>query len=166
MKKKLPYIIIGAVVIAITAFIVWQMAHSVSREDVFEEACKETCQGFSSYSADSKGYKVTSYTKGNPSTVVVLNRYNDSLKAAKAFENREVSQIGIIPEDGKIQYMAHGTSVYLVHNRHNDKYYCIGLVGDKMIFGIRSTDGNYFSSLFTNIRNSYFSKCVERGRGL
>ena len=89
MKKKLPFIIIGAAVAAIMAFIIWQMAHSVSREDVFEEACREACHGFSSYSADSNGYKVTSYTKGNPSTVVVLNRYRDSLKAAKAFENRE-----------------------------------------------------------------------------
>ncbi len=166
MKKKLPYIIMGIAFAAIAFFIVWQMVHSVSREDVFEEACKEACHGFSSYTADSDGYKVTSYTKGNPSTVVVLNRYRDSLKAAKAFQNREVSTIGTIPEDGKIQYMAHGTSVYLVHNRHNDKYYCIGLVGDKMIFGIRSTDGNFFSTLFTNIRDSYFAKCTERGRGL
>ena len=62
--------------------------------------------------------------------------------------------------------MAHSTTVYLVHNRHNDKYYCIGLVGDNMIFGIRSTDGNFFSTLFTGIRNSYFQKCTERGKGL
>ena len=83
MKKKLPFIIIGTVFVAVIAFIIWQMAHSVSREDVFEEACKEACHGFSSYSADSSGYKVTSYTKGNPSTVVVLNRYKESLKAAE-----------------------------------------------------------------------------------
>ncbi|MCR5649839.1 MAG: hypothetical protein K6F86_01490 [Lachnospiraceae bacterium] len=166
MKKKLPYIIIGVVSAAVIAFIVWQMVHSVSREDVFEEACREACKGFSSYSGDADGYKITTYTKGNPSTTVVLNRYRDSLKAAKAFETRTVSTIGTIPEDGKVQYNAHGTTVYLVHNRHNDKYYCIGLIGDKMIFGIRSVDGNFFSTLFTAIRDTYFSKCVERGRGL
>ncbi|MBO4374869.1 MAG: hypothetical protein J5829_07155 [Lachnospiraceae bacterium] len=166
MQKKLPYIIIGIVVACIGGFIIWQMLHSVSREDLFEESCKTNCKGFSSYTADSDGYKVTSYTKGNPSTVVVINRYRDSLKAAKAFENRTVSTIGDIPDDGKIQYLSHGTSVYLVHNRHNDKYYCIGLVGEKLIFGIRSTDGNYFSTLYTAIRDTYFSECTKRGKGL
>ncbi|MBQ7464595.1 MAG: hypothetical protein IJS86_07020 [Lachnospiraceae bacterium] len=166
MKKKLPIIIMSILVAGIAAFIIWQMMHSVSREDLFEEACSETCKGFSTYSADSDGYKVTSYTKGNPSTVVVINKYNSSTKAAKAFESRNISTIGTIPEGGKVSYLAHGTNVYLVHNRHNDKYYCIGIVNEKIVFGIRSTDGNYFSTLFTGIRDSYFNKCIKRGRGL
>lgn len=166
MKKRLPAIIIGIIAAGLLAFIIWQMIHSVSREDLFEEACSETCKGFSAYSADSDGYVITSYTRGNPSTTVVLNRYSSSSKAAKAFESRTVSTIGSLPEGGKVTYFAHGTSVYLVHDRHNDKYFCIGLVGDKMIFGIRSTDGNYFSTLFTSIRDSYFGKCIDRGRGL
>ncbi len=166
MKKRLPTIIIGIIIAGVAAFIIWQMMHSVTREDLFEDACSEACRGFSTYTADSDGYRITSYTKGNPSTVVVINKYKSSTKAAKAFESRTISTIGTLPEGGKVSYLAHGTTVYLIHNRHNDKYYCIGVVGDDLVFGIRSTDGNYFSTLFTSIRDTYFNNCIKRGKGL
>ncbi len=163
MKKIIPFLIIGLITVSLAVFIIWQIAHSTTHEEVFEASCAESCIGFSSSKTENDGFTTTTYSKGTPSTLLVIDSYKNTKKAADAFENLSVSGIGNLPDDGYTQNFAHNIKVYFVHNRNNKTYYCCGLVGNKLVFGMRSKDGNYFSQLYTLIRDTYFAKCIEKG---
>ncbi len=163
MKKYVPIIVVAAITLPLAVFIIWQIIHSTSHEELFEEACASSCIGYSSATVDSGDFKSTTYSRGNPSTVIILNKYKKSKDATAAFESRSVQGIGNIPEDGYTQNMAHNTKVYFIHNRHNNTYYCCGLIGGKLVFGMRSSDGNYFSQQYTLIRDTYFNSCIDHG---
>ena len=163
MKKNiLPAIIFLSLAVGLAGFIVYRTMHAISYEDAFESTTDAVCTGFSRSRYEDRDYVMSTYARYNPQMTVVLNNYRRAKAASNAFDERTIYGIGIVPEGGYIQNFGHQMRVYFIHD-HTGIYYCCGIVGDKLVFGMKSDDGNYFSRLFTDISDYYSAFCVNNG---
>ena len=162
-KKLLPLAITVIIASVFIGYIISQTIAAKSYEEIFTESVATVCSGFSHSESFTDGFSISTYSRSDPSVSVVINAYKKTKDANEAYESRYVYGIGGLPEGGSTQNLAHGTKVYLIHDRKNAAYLCCGQVGSKIVFGIRSGDGNYFSVLYTSIRDTYFDYCIKAG---
>ena len=76
---------------------------------------------------------------------------NTQKDAQEAYKTLTVTGIGTLPQGGSNQNIGHNANIYLIHERGRDVYYGCGKVGTKIVFGMRSDDENYFSTVFHRV---------------
>ncbi len=162
-KNIVPLIVVGIIVAGLAVFIVYQVINSKTYEELFIEALDQSCTGYSRAQGDMDGIETVTYARANPNMTIVVNKFKKEKDAENAYKTLTVTGIGIVPEGGATQNIGHNANVYLIHPQGKDLYYGCGKVGTKLVFGIRSDDENYFSTMFMSIKGNYSALCMKEG---
>jgi len=162
-KSVVPAVIVGVLSAAILAFIVYQVINSKTYEELFVEAMDQTCTGYARSQGRIDDVESMTYARANPNMTIVVNKYKREKDAQEAYKTLTVTGIGTLPQGGSNQNIGHNANIYLIHERGRDVYYGCGKVGTKIVFGMRSDDENYFSTIFMALKGAYSSLCMSEG---